>query len=80
MTEHYIVIDCQPGYTRPDDVLKRMCDILLLDFDMFEIKHKFFGEWTWLIKDNTIHVNKREDMVHFLKKCYSDGIIRYAEL
>lgn len=80
MSEHYITIDCPPGHTRPDDVLKLICNNFSIDYNIFEIKSKVFGEWTWQVNDNEKFKNKKQEVSNFLKQCYNEGVIRYAEL
>jgi hypothetical protein len=78
---HEIVLDCPPGCTRPDDVLKRVLNDTGLSIDDFTIVSKFFGAWTFVLNENknALYETKKDVIVGGIKKMYEGGIIRYAE-
>lgn len=91
MEEEYqneIVIDCQPGPLRPNDVLKNVleeiqfdeCDNPLKITDFINIS-KAFGIWVFVIKNKNnepIYDKYKDSFGEKLKEYYKMGIVRYA--
>ena len=78
---YYLKIDCQPGLTRPNNVLSSILLDTGLNVDDFKNTECCFGEWTFSLYDDKIELFKIhfDNIVEKLKKKYSSGSIRYAE-
>ena len=78
---NYLVIDCPPGVTRPNDVLSSILLNTGLNADDFKNTLRYFGEWTYNLYDDKIKLFKENFViiVERLKQRYNSGIIRYAE-
>ena len=81
MSSYELVIDCAPGSTRPNDILKELAEGLGLTEEDFTVTSKSFGSWTFSIDGE--NANKcRENIIYikdFLTSAYNCGRIRYAE-
>jgi hypothetical protein len=79
--DYYLIIDCPPGITRPNNILSDVLSDTGLNVDDFKNTSCSFGEWTFNLYDDKIELFKIhiDYIIEQLKKKYSSGTIRYAE-
>ncbi|QKF94220.1 hypothetical protein QKU48_gp0762 [Fadolivirus algeromassiliense] len=77
---HRIELDCPPGSTRPDTCLSIVLSGLELTEDDFVITSKFFGEWTFELKQekNETYLKLKKEISERIKKLHDQGFIRYG--
>jgi hypothetical protein len=80
MCPYEIEIDCPPGYTRPDDVLKTVLDGSPLTINDFILVSKCFGNWTFKLNADKEgeYVKHQLFIGSKLERAYRAGTIRYA--
>ena len=81
MSKIQIILDCSPGATRPDNILKNVLESTQLEITDFNIISKCFGAWTFELAEDKreIYENCENLIVSKIKNAYNDGLIRYAE-
>jgi hypothetical protein len=79
--ENYIVLDCEPGYPRPNDILTTVLRDTELTNDDFSITLKCFGAWTFNINNNKVEeFHKYFDIIgKAITSAEIHGRIRYGE-
>jgi hypothetical protein len=76
-----LILDCPPGATRPNDVLKEILYGLELNEKDFVVVSKGFGEWTFQVSSEKedYYVSQLPVIVPRIKNAYDTGMIRYAD-
>lgn len=81
MENNYILIECKPGYIKPDKVLKSLIDDidLIIESD-FKIIINEFGQWIFkLCNKEDIYIQNYDTIVERLNHAYYSGLIRVIE-
>lgn len=79
MENNYILIECKPGYIKPDSVLKSIIDDtgLVLEFD-FKILINEYGVWKFtLLNKEELFLKYYDILIERLNHAYYSGVIRY---
>lgn len=78
--KYTIEIDCAPLTPRPDTWFKLICQEIGMSEDEFQLTNKFFGEWTWKVKPESIERYKvqQQKVGEILKDLNKKGNIRYG--
>ena len=78
---HELVLDCRPGGSRPNDVLKIIIANMELCEEDFTVTSKSFGAWTFRVsaEKDEYYTSQLEEIIKRVTGAYKSGIIRYAE-